>query len=108
MKTFKTLIFLQTKIIFPPTFSSCLYKKVKIYNLLIEIDNPNILKKLFNNHALMEKKDLHGNKIRFITNSLKEAILGGTIVKILKTFKKGIISSSFYDSTIFASVLIKK
>ena len=56
----------------------------------------------------MEKKDLHGNKIRFITNSLKEAILGGTIVKILKTFKKGIISSSFYDSTIFASVLIKK
>ena len=55
----------------------------------------------------MKKKVLHGNKIRFITNSLKEAILGGTIVKILKTFNKGIISSS-YNSTIFASVLIKK
>ena len=75
----RLLFFFKQKSSFRFLLSSCLYEKLKIYNLLIETDNRNILKKLFSNHALMKKKVLPGNKIRFVTNSLSEAILGRTI-----------------------------
>ena len=75
----RLLFFFKQKSSFRLLLSSCLYEKLKIYNLLIETDNRNILKKLFSNHALMKKKVLTGNKIRFVTNSLSEAILGRTI-----------------------------
>ena len=75
----RLLFFFKQKSSFRLLLSSCLYEKLKIYNLLIETDNRNILKNLFSNHALMKKKVLPGNKIHFVTNSLSEVILSGTI-----------------------------